>query len=44
MFERAGYSATFQVQAYLVIGAIALLISMPRIPAQANAQVKTPSA
>lgn len=45
MFERAGYSATFQVQAYLVIGAIALLISMPRIPAQTNAQeVKTPSA
>ena len=45
MFERAGYSATFQVQAYLVIGAIALLISMPRIPAQANPQeVKTPSA
>ena len=45
MFERAGYSATFQVQAYLVIGAIALLISMPRIPAQTNPQeVKTPSA
>ena len=45
MFERAGYSATFQVQAYLVIGAIALLISMPRLPAQATPQeVNTPSA
>ena len=45
LFERAGYSATFQVQAYLVIGAIALLISMPRIPSQTHPQeVKTPSA
>ena len=45
MFERAGYSATFQVQAYLVIGAIALLISMPRLPAQATLkEVNTPSA
>ena len=44
IFEQAGYRATFEVQAYLVIGAIALLLSMPTLPPQVpNQDVKTPS-
>ena len=45
VFEKAGYSTTFQIQAFLVVGAIALLVSMPRLPGgNAAHDVKTPSA
>jgi len=45
VFEKAGYSTTFQIQAFLVVGAIALLVSMPRLPGgNAAHEVKTPSA
>ena len=45
VFEKAGYSTTFQIQTFLVVGALALLVSMPRLPGgNAAHEVKTPSA
>lgn len=43
MYESAGYGATFQTQAVLVLIAVGLLASMPRLPAESQA-VNTPSA
>lgn len=42
MYESAGYGATFQTQALLVLIAVGLLASMPRLPAEPQA-VNTPS-